>query len=108
MSASVKRNIRALRVLSKAPKKLRDIVLTDADEDLILALCEVIHNVLIGTVKLKPKQIKKLRRYHSTLFNLSQKTTSVRKKRKLLLQKGGFLSTLLPPAIALLSTLLLK
>ena len=106
MSDSVKRHMSTLQVLSKAPKKLRTAVIDNSTRDLILALCEVIHNVLIGSVKLKPSEIKKLRRYRHTLAKLTRKSTSVKDKKTLINQQGGFLLTLLPPAIALLSTLL--
>ena len=54
MSDSVKRNMSTFKVLSKAPKKLRTTIIENSTRDLILALCEVIHNVLEGTVKLTP------------------------------------------------------
>ena len=106
MSDSVKRHMSTFKVLSKAPKKLRTAVIENSTRDLILALCEVIHNVLIGSVKLKPAEIKKLRRYRHTLAKLTKKSTPVKQKKILINQQGGFLLTLLPPAIALLSTLL--
>ena len=106
MSDSVKRHMSTLKVLSKAPKKLRTAVIENSTRDLILALCEVIHNVLIGSVKLKPAEIKKLSRYRHTLAKLTKKSTSVKDKKVLINQQGGFLLTLLPPAIALLTTLL--
>ena len=67
MSGPVKRQLNTLKILSKAPKKLRVAVLNNATLDVVQALTEVIHNVLIGTVKLTPAQIKRLRRYHRTL-----------------------------------------
>ena len=108
MSTHVKRNLPALQLLEKAPKKLRVAVIDNATKELILALCEVIHNVLIGTVKLTPGEIKRLKPYNRLLVQITKKSTSVKTKKKLLVQKGGFLLTLLPPAIALLTSLLIK
>ena len=106
MSASVKRHLHALSVLSKAPKKLREAVITNSTKEGILALCEVIHNVLVGTVKLSPSDIKKLKRYNRTLVQITRKSTSLKKRKQLIVQKGGFLLTLLPPALALIATII--
>ena len=108
MSAVVKRNIHALHVLSKAPKKLRSAVLDNATSDLLHALCEIIHNVLEGSVKLNSTQVRKLRKHNRVLYELTKKSVSNKKKRQVFKQKGGFLLTLLPPALALLATLLAK
>lgn len=106
MSAKVKNNIHTLNLLSKAPKKLRVAVIENSKSDLVNALCEVIHNVLEGTVKLKPDESRRLKRYHRALLEITNKSLSVDKKKKLIAQRGGFLLTLLPPALALLTTLL--
>ena len=96
MSAHVRHQLDTLQFLSKANKKARTAVLSKADKNLIRALSEVIFNVLEGTVKLSELEIRKLRRYHATLYTVAKKSTSVVAKRKLLSQKGGFLTTLLP------------
>ena len=108
MSSKVKQNIEAIKELSTAPRHIRAVIIDTATRDLILALCEVIHNVLVGTVKLKPDQIKQLKRYHRTLVNITDKKTSVNKKKRLMKQHGGFLMTLLPPALAVLAAVLGK
>ena len=108
MSGPVKRQLSTLKILSKAPKKLRMAVLNNATLDVIQAVTEVIHNVLVGTVKLTPTEIKRLRKYHRTLVEITKKSTSLKKKKALIVQKGGFLLTLLPPALAVLATLISK
>jgi hypothetical protein len=106
MSDSVKRHLNSLSVLSEAPKKLRKAVIDNSNKEVIQALCEVIHNVLEGTVKLTPADIRKLKYHNKTLIRLTQKSTSLKKKKEIIGQKGGFLLTLLPPALALLATLI--
>ena len=106
MSDSVKRHMSTLQVLSKAPKKLRTAIIENSTRDLILALSEVFHNVLEGAVKLTPAEIKKLSPYRNTIYKITKKNISIKDKKALINQQGGFLLTLLPPAIALLSTLL--
>ena len=108
MSSKVKKNIGAIKELSTAPRNIRSAIIDNATRELILALTEVIHNVLAGTVKLTPDQIRKLRRYNRTLVNITAKKTSIKKKKRLIKQHGGFLMTLLPPALAVLASLLNK
>lgn len=105
MSKSVFAQADALRLLSKANKKLRSAVIDQADGKLIRALSEIIHNILFGTVKLSPSEFRKLKRYHRHLYELSKKSISITKKKVILQQHGGFLPTLLPPVLALLSLL---
>ena len=64
-------------------------------------------NVLKGYVPLTDAQMSKLRPRRQDLPALSVKKTSLTKKRKII-QKGGFLSALLAPALSVLAGLLLK
>jgi hypothetical protein len=105
MSQLIKRNFDTLSVLKKASPKLRKAILSNSEKDLILALSEIISNVLSGTVKLSGKQKKHLHAHKKSLRRVIDKRVGIKEKRELL-QKGGFLSTLLPPALALLATLI--
>ena len=100
-----RQQLHSLKLLSRANKEERTAIINKSSRNLILALSEVIFNVLEGTVQLTPDEIRRLRRYHKTLYTIARKSTSIVKKKKLLKQKGGFLATLLPPAIALLVSL---
>jgi len=53
---------------------------------------------LRGNVPLTSKQTTKLRRNKKNLRSLATKKTSLKKKRQIL-QKGGFLAALLPPVL---------
>ena len=107
MSRIVKKNIETVRLLSKLRlKKDRKKLLDTHNSDLVRALCEIIQNVLNGNVKLSPSEIKRLKKYHRDILKIAHKTTSLKKKKQLIIQKGGFLATLIPPAIALLTALL--
>lgn len=76
---------------------------------LILALHEAIHNVMLGTVELNDVEFKKLKKKKKLLEQVWDADAPLKKKKRLLKQKGaGLLGTLLPPALALLSTLLYK
>jgi len=60
-----------------------------------------------GNVPLTGRQKTTLRRNRRDLRELSVKKTSLRKKRKIV-QKGGFLTALLPPVLSFLGGLLLE
>ena len=103
MSSRIKNKFSELKALRSAKPRVRRALLSD--RELVLAVIEVIINVLNGNVKLGAAEKKKLERYRGQLRKLAGKG-SVKSKQKLIQQKGGFLSTLLPPAIALLASLI--
>jgi hypothetical protein len=105
MSQLIKRNFDALRVLKKASPKLSKAILSNSEKDLILALCEIISNVLSGTVKLSVTQQNHLKTHKKSLRRVIDKRVGIKEKRHLL-QKGGLLGSLLPPAIALLTSII--
>lgn len=106
MSARVRRHIDVLKVLLKAKVPLRKAILTNSDQQLILALCEIVKNVLLGNVKLPPKQKKALTRHSALLRKLSDKRIDVKTKKKLFIQRGGFLPAILGPALGLLASVI--
>ena len=67
---------------------------------------ECAKNVIKGNVQLKPAQLRRLRRERSNVRALALKKTSLKKKRRIL-QKGGFLGALIPPVLSVLGSLLL-
>ena len=101
----LKHNLDMLRVLQKVPAKQRKALLSSATSDLVLCIAEIVDNVLCGNVKITNKQCTQLKKYKKVLCDLANKKISVSAKRKLLTQKGGFLSALLGPAIGIISSL---
>ena len=96
MSRLVKRQVLCLQMLNRTHNaKLRKAILEYAE--LISALCECAHNILIGTVRLTPREKVRLRRYRTDLNSIVSKKTAVVRKRRILQQKGGFLPALLAP-----------
>ena len=106
MSAKIKKNIDAIRVLKRASPKLRKAIISNSKPELIRALCEIITNVVAGTVKLNTKDKKKLSHHKLALRTLADKKVSVNKKKQILVQNGGFLSALLIPALTLLGSII--
>jgi len=69
---------------------------------------ECAKNVLKGNVPLTNAHMSKLRPRRQDLRALSVKKTSLAKKRKIIIEMGGFISSPLAPALSVLSGLLLK
>ena len=94
-----------LQLLCGAKPALIKAVLKGASPDLIKALSECSLNILKGHVHLTPAQKKQLSRYKQSLRALAKKGTSV-KRRKQILQKGGFIGAILKPVLGVLGGLL--
>ena len=68
------------------PNQLRKC-LRSCDSDVILVLCECLHNVLLGRVRVK---VRDLENYRHIFEGVLKKITSTDKRRALLLTKTGF------------------
>lgn len=84
-----------LYVLKNADTKLRKAILKNASPEIIKTLCEISYNTLIGNHKICHKTKRRLFSYKRELRKLSCPKRSVSSKRKILIQKGGFLPALI-------------
>lgn len=84
-----------LFVLKNAKSKLRNNIVSAADPDLIKAFCDCSMNILNGNVPVKRADLQRLRRYKKELRAMSCPQRKLALKRKLVIQRGGFLPTLL-------------
>jgi hypothetical protein len=71
----------------------------NSDADLIKVLRDFVYYVLKGNVKLKREESERLDKYKSDLRKFVYEKGNVKKKRKFLIQKGGWLPLLIPAAI---------
>ena len=105
MSAVVKRALPLLKVLVDATPKLKKAIIKHEPTDLVTAISEIVLNLIKGVIKLTAHQKKRLSRYKKELLALAKKKVSLGKKRKILVQKGGgVVSILVPLALSLLSS----
>jgi hypothetical protein len=103
----LKRNIDYMKILARAKKRQRDALLTTADKDLILCLCDCANNILNGNVRLNPDQYQKLKKYKLPLRSLIDKRIKVKDKQDIIVnQKGGFLPLLLTPILSIVGSLI--
>mgnify|MGYP000365505319 CR=1 FL=1 len=102
----IKSNYHALHVLKNASPRLRKAILKNADKGLILSIVECALNILNGNCKIGKCTKRKLGKFRKVLRELCKKA-SISKKRKLIIQKGGFLlpllSAVLPSLISLIT-----
>ena len=109
MSQNVLKNFDIIKAYARLPPKAKREVLRCANSSLTNGICEIIYNTLLGKVPLSIKQKKKLRKYKNTLRLLGfKKQIPLKRKRRLLVQSGGFLSSLLPLAASIIAPLILK
>lgn len=93
-----------LKPVYKLRRNKQKQFIESCDNSTLHCICECAKNVLKGNVRLTPSQLNNLKKHKNAIRQLSLKNTSLKKKRHLL-QRGGFLSALIGPAIGLLTSL---
>ena len=98
-----------LERLSQAKNtELRRRLILDAKTCVIDAISEIAVNCLKGNIPLNSCDFDNLSKYKKILRLLSKKIT-VQRRRKIIIQKGGqLLSLLIPPALSLISSIISK
>jgi len=96
-----------LKKIRKMGDKARRDFVRKCDKEFLYCISECAKNVIKGNVPLSESQKTALRRKKNDLRALSVKKTSLRNRRKII-QKGGFLTALLPPVLTVLGSLLMK
>lgn len=103
MESSLKRlesNKHLLFVLHKAKPKLRKAILNNSEVDLIKSICEIVFNTINKNFPINSKTVKKLRKYKKTLRCLGCSKKPLHLKKKILIQQGGFLPTLIASVLS--------
>ena len=99
MSSRVKRQANVLKALAKAHPHVCHAILKGASKDLLQCLAECAYNILRGNVLLTPLQKKSLTKYKKQIRQVADKKTILKRKRQIV-QKGGFLPALLAPLLS--------
>lgn len=89
-----------LYILKDCKPKLRKALVENADNGLITTINEIILNTLNGNNPIDKKTKLKLKKYKKPMRCLICPKKSLASKRKLLIQKGGFLPTLISSLLA--------
>ena len=101
----IKSNFHKLHTLKDAQPKLRKAIISNCDKDLVNCVIECALNLLHGNVKLSDCMRRKLRKYRRQLRTVDRRVTLARKK-KLIIQRGGFLVPLLSAVLPTLASLI--
>lgn len=91
----LKDNKHILCVLKNAKSCLRNAIIKTADPEVIKAICEITLNTLNGNHLPSRKVFNQLCKYKKNMRKLAEAKRSVRKQRKVLIQRGGFVPILL-------------
>lgn len=78
-----------LKILGKVNPPTRKSLLKTADKALIYSICELCDNTLAGNIPLTPSEKQKLAKYKKLLRNIARRGESWKKKRAILVQRGG-------------------
>lgn len=107
MSLRVRKFLPVLKRIRKMSERAKREYVKKCDGQFLDCISECAKNIIKGNVPLTVRQKANLRRKRNDLRALSLKKTTLRKRRKIV-QKGGFLTALLPPVLSFLGSLLLK
>jgi len=105
MNDRMRRFLPVLKRINKLGDKAKKQYVKKCNKEFVDCISECAKNVLRGNVPLTARQNAKLRRNKHNLRALSIKKTSLRKKRRII-QKGGFLGAILTPILSILGGLL--
>jgi hypothetical protein len=101
----LKKNKQLLELTAISKKKLRDSIIKGGDREFIYSICECVLNVMNGNVKINNHTFNKLKVYKNTFKKLLKKS-KLKDKKKILIQKGGFLQYLIPAVITGISSII--
>lgn len=91
----LKDNRHFLHILKDCKPKLRKVIFENADNGLITTINEIILNTLNGNSPINKKTKQTLKKYKKEMRCLICPKKSINSRRKLLIQKGGFVPALL-------------
>jgi hypothetical protein len=83
-------------------------IISNCDKRLLDDISECILNVLNGNIKLSDCTKRKLKKYKTSLRTLVDKRTPLSAKKRVIIQKGGFLLPLLTTVLTTLASLIFR
>lgn len=96
----LKENKHILYVLKKAEPKLRNAILKHVDDVIIKTIYEILFNVINKNHKINRTVFDKIKPYKNTIRKVCSSQTSLKQKRKHLIQKGGFLPVIISSVLS--------
>ena len=103
----MRRYLPVLKRIKRLGDKARREFVRRCDREFLDCVSECAKNIIKGNVPLNNRQMNRLRRDRKDVRALAVKKTSLKRKRQIL-QRGGFLTALIPPVLSVLASLLVK
>lgn len=104
----IAKHIAFLKYVASASPQERKKILEGATREQLTALCEVTLNVAKKNIQVPTCVKDKLCKHHKVIRLISDRKSSLIKKKRALIQKGGFLPVLLRTALPFLIERLLR
>jgi hypothetical protein len=106
MAGRIEKHYNFIKKFQRAPTLQRNAYLKRASADEVRSLCECALNVCNGNIPLNKKQFGQLKKHKKILKTLAFTKSSPWKKRRVLLQEGGFLPVLASTALSFLGPII--
>lgn len=106
MSSRIKNNLKILEFLSCCKRAQRKALISTLNKEEIFSICECIDNFLSGYISTNDSVRRKLARSKRILRRLRNKSINYKTKKKLLVQHGGFLPSLLVPVLGVVGSVI--
>jgi len=95
--------LQLIRSNLQAKPRVQKILLSKADKSLVTSICIIVLNILKGYISVKSTELDNLNKFKQPLRKLVSKS-SLKNKRKIL-QRGGFVNTIVPIILGTISVL---
>jgi hypothetical protein len=102
----IKSNFNTLQLLKDAKPKLRKAIIANCTPELLKCICECVVNVLKGNLTLSSCAKRKLQKHKGQRRKVADKSVSPAKKKRIIVQKGGFIGPLLAAVLQTLASIL--
>ena len=108
MTKRMQRNLNWLKALHCCKKSEQKELLRVAKPGSINAICDCVHNILQGNVKVNQAQLNQLKTKKKILRELVKRKNKTPERKKILVQHGaGFLNSVLGPVLGVLGEIFL-
>ena len=104
----VKSYYHALHVLKTAELKLRKAIILNCKRELVNSVSACVLNVLNGNIKLTRCNTRKHRKHKAALRKVADKRVPLSTKKKIIVQRGGFLLPLLSAVFPTIASLIFR
>ena len=101
---TIVRDLPTLKRLSKLSNdKERVAFLKGCRRSIIYSICEICRNIIRGNMPVSTYRRRQLAKYKDHIREISKKSITLKKRKAILNQHGGFLPSLLIPAVSILA-----